>query len=130
VASSEAGNNSLAEPLVAIGEDCALRLNEPFRSSDHAELLSDEHGTPQPYRHVGADRIVHPEPDAMGQARAIEAATGDASGLTFGSAVSCAGGEPVIPELKVRWVSAFVLQPYSRRWRAVETRTQCRCRPD
>jgi antitoxin VapB len=38
---------SLAEQLVAIGKDCAPRLKEPFRSSDHAELLYDDRGMPQ-----------------------------------------------------------------------------------
>jgi len=37
---------SLAEHLVAIGEDCAAHLKEPFRSIDHAELLYDERGLP------------------------------------------------------------------------------------
>lgn len=37
----------LAERLVQIGEDCASRLREPFRSTDHAELLYDEEGLPR-----------------------------------------------------------------------------------
>lgn len=36
----------LAERLLAIGEDTAKRLREPFRSADHGDLLYDEHGLP------------------------------------------------------------------------------------
>ncbi|MBI4221037.1 MAG: type II toxin-antitoxin system VapB family antitoxin [Chloroflexi bacterium] len=38
---------SLADRLVAIGKDCAVRLREPYRSADHAELLYDERGLPR-----------------------------------------------------------------------------------
>ncbi len=38
---------SLADRLVAIGEDCAAHLNEPYRSIDHADLLYDERGLPR-----------------------------------------------------------------------------------
>jgi antitoxin VapB len=38
---------SLAERLLAIGEDCASHLKEPFRSIDHGELLYDERGLPR-----------------------------------------------------------------------------------
>jgi antitoxin VapB len=38
---------SLADRLLAIGKDCALRLKEPFRSVDHGDLLYDEHGLPR-----------------------------------------------------------------------------------
>jgi antitoxin VapB len=38
---------SLAERLVAIGKDCAPRLKEPFRSTEHGELLYDDHGLPR-----------------------------------------------------------------------------------
>jgi len=38
---------SLADRLVAIGQDCAKRLKEPFRSTDHADLLYDERGLPR-----------------------------------------------------------------------------------
>ena len=38
---------SLADRLVAIGQDCAKRLKEPFRSADHGDLLSDERGLPR-----------------------------------------------------------------------------------
>ena len=34
----------LAERLLAIGQDCAPRLQEPFRSADHGDLLYDENG--------------------------------------------------------------------------------------
>lgn len=37
----------LAERLVQIGKDCAAHLQEPFRSTDHAELLYDENGLPR-----------------------------------------------------------------------------------
>ncbi len=36
-----------AARLVAIGRDCATRLAEPYRSTDHADLLYDEHGLPR-----------------------------------------------------------------------------------
>jgi len=38
---------SLADRLLAIGKDCAGRLKEPYRSSDHADLLYDERGLPR-----------------------------------------------------------------------------------
>lgn len=38
---------SLAGRLLAIGNDCAPRLTEPFRSADHGDLLYDEHGLPR-----------------------------------------------------------------------------------
>ncbi|HEV2345036.1 MAG TPA: type II toxin-antitoxin system VapB family antitoxin [Actinocrinis sp.] len=37
---------SLAERLLAIGEDTARRLSEPFRSAEHGDLLYDENGLP------------------------------------------------------------------------------------
>ena len=37
----------LAQRLVAIGNDCASRLREPFRSSEHGDLLYDEKGLPK-----------------------------------------------------------------------------------
>jgi antitoxin VapB len=37
----------LAERLVAIGQDCASRLKEPFRSIEHGELLYDDRGLPK-----------------------------------------------------------------------------------
>ncbi len=40
-------NGSLADRLLAIGEDCAARLKEPFRSIDHGDLLYDERGLPR-----------------------------------------------------------------------------------
>ena len=39
--------SGLAERLLAIGNDCAGRLKEPFRSADHADLLYDERGLPR-----------------------------------------------------------------------------------
>ena len=38
---------SLADRLVAIGQDCAKRLREPYRSADHGELLYDDRGLPR-----------------------------------------------------------------------------------
>ena len=40
-------SESLADRLLAIGEDCAAHLNEPYRSSSHADLLYDERGLPR-----------------------------------------------------------------------------------
>jgi antitoxin VapB len=42
-----AGAMSLADRLVAIGQDCAAHLKESFRSIEHGELLYDEHGLPR-----------------------------------------------------------------------------------
>jgi antitoxin VapB len=38
---------ALADRILAIGKDCAVRLQEPFLSSDHGELLYDERGLPK-----------------------------------------------------------------------------------
>lgn len=38
---------SLADHLVAIGEDCARRMKEPYKSVDHGDLLYDELGLPR-----------------------------------------------------------------------------------
>ena len=35
---------SLADRLLEIGQDCAKRLKEPFRSADYDELLCDDRG--------------------------------------------------------------------------------------
>jgi antitoxin VapB len=40
-------NEELAAELLALGRDCAARLNDPWRSADHAELLYDERGLPR-----------------------------------------------------------------------------------
>jgi antitoxin VapB len=37
----------LSDRLLEIGRDCATRLKEPFRSTDHADLLYDEKGLPK-----------------------------------------------------------------------------------
>jgi len=37
----------LSERLLVIGKDCARRLEEPFRSADHGDLLYDERGLPR-----------------------------------------------------------------------------------
>jgi antitoxin VapB len=42
-----AGHASLADRLVAIGQDSAARLHEPFRSAEHGDLLYDERGLPR-----------------------------------------------------------------------------------
>jgi len=39
--------DELADRLIQIGQDCARHLKEPFRSTDHAELLYDERGLPR-----------------------------------------------------------------------------------
>lgn len=36
----------LADRLVAIGRDCAPRLQEPFSSAEHGDLLYDANGVP------------------------------------------------------------------------------------
>ena len=38
---------TLSDRLLAIGEDCASRLHEPYRSIDHGVLLYDEDGLPR-----------------------------------------------------------------------------------
>ena len=38
---------SRAERLLAIGRDCAARLNEPYLSGDHGDLLYDDKGIPR-----------------------------------------------------------------------------------
>lgn len=37
----------LADRLLAIGRDVAVRLPEPYRSADHAELLYGDDGLPR-----------------------------------------------------------------------------------
>lgn len=39
--------SKLSDRLLEIGRDCAPRLKEPFRSSDHGDLLYDEKGLPK-----------------------------------------------------------------------------------
>ncbi|MGH3277524.1 MAG: hypothetical protein ACRDNW_00090 [Trebonia sp.] len=36
----------LADLLLAMGQDTAPRLHEPFHSADHGDLLYDERGLP------------------------------------------------------------------------------------
>ncbi|MDQ2743953.1 MAG: type II toxin-antitoxin system VapB family antitoxin [Chloroflexota bacterium] len=38
---------SLAAQLVAIGENCAAHLTQPYRSIDHAHLLYQKRGLPR-----------------------------------------------------------------------------------
>lgn len=40
-------DGGLAEQLLDIGRDCAPRLKEPFRSTDHGDLLCDDLGLPR-----------------------------------------------------------------------------------
>ena len=42
-----ADGGSLADRLVAIGQDCARRLKPRYRTVDHGELLYDERGLPR-----------------------------------------------------------------------------------
>lgn len=42
-----ARDSGLAEQLLDIGRDCAPRLKEPFRSTDHGDLLYDDLGLPR-----------------------------------------------------------------------------------
>ena len=37
----------LSDRLLEIGQDCATRLKEPYRSADHGDLLYDEKGLPK-----------------------------------------------------------------------------------
>ena len=37
----------LADRLLQIGQDCAKRLKEPYRSADHDDLLYDDRGLPR-----------------------------------------------------------------------------------
>lgn len=38
---------ALERELLELGQDCAWRLKEPWRSADHADLLYDEIGLPK-----------------------------------------------------------------------------------
>jgi antitoxin VapB len=42
-----AGRPSMADRLLAIGRNTAPRLQEPFRTAEHGELLYDDHGLPR-----------------------------------------------------------------------------------
>jgi antitoxin VapB len=37
----------LSDLLLEIGRDCSTRLKEPFRSTEHGDLLYDEKGLPK-----------------------------------------------------------------------------------
>jgi antitoxin VapB len=39
--------DALEQELLALAQDCAQRLKEPWRSADHAELLYDDKGLPK-----------------------------------------------------------------------------------
>ena len=43
---SEQGTG-LADRLLQIGQDCAKRLKEPYRSANHEDLLYDDRGLPR-----------------------------------------------------------------------------------
>jgi len=36
-----------AEALLALGQDCAARLTDPWRTADHGALLYDDKGLPR-----------------------------------------------------------------------------------
>jgi uncharacterized protein YcaQ len=40
-------NGALAAELLALGQDCAGRLKEPWRSADHAEILYNAREVPR-----------------------------------------------------------------------------------
>lgn len=40
-----AGN--LAQRLLSIGQDCAMRLKQPYKSIEHGDLLYDDNGLPR-----------------------------------------------------------------------------------
>ena len=42
-----AQGEGLADRLLKIGKDCAARLQEPFRTADHADLLYNDKGLPR-----------------------------------------------------------------------------------
>ena len=39
--------SGLADRLLSIGKDCAVRLKEPFKTGSHGDLLYDEKGLPK-----------------------------------------------------------------------------------
>jgi len=43
----EAQGKALSQHLLAIGQDCAGRLKEPFRSAQHGDLLYGDDGLPR-----------------------------------------------------------------------------------
>lgn len=40
-------DSKLSDRLLEIGQDCAPRLKEPYRTADHGDLLYDEKGLPK-----------------------------------------------------------------------------------
>ena len=40
-------STALAAQLLALGQDCAARLTEPWRTADHGALLYDDKGLPR-----------------------------------------------------------------------------------
>jgi len=43
----QAGPDKVAAELLALGQDCAARLTDPWRDLDHGALLSVEQGRPR-----------------------------------------------------------------------------------
>jgi antitoxin VapB len=39
--------DAMEQELLALAEDCARRLKEPWRTADHAEILYDDKGLPK-----------------------------------------------------------------------------------
>src|SRR5260370_39812717 len=78
---NETDNSTLADRLLAIGRDCATRLKEPSRSSEHGAMLYDQRGLP---RDLG-------EQPAMASAQAMPSATSELQirglGAAFGAEV-------------------------------------------
>jgi hypothetical protein len=62
----------LADRLLAIGKDCAVRLKEPFRSADHGEILYDERGFSMTIDISALIAILRYEREAVSCAHAIE----------------------------------------------------------
>jgi len=43
----QAGPDQVAAALLALGQECAARLADPWRTADHRALLHDEQGLPR-----------------------------------------------------------------------------------
>lgn len=46
VALRQRQSGGVAQQMLAIGHEMAVRLNEPYRSAEHGDLLYDENGLP------------------------------------------------------------------------------------
>jgi hypothetical protein len=51
----EPSGGHIADRLIAIGQDCARRLSEPYRSLDHGDFLYGENGLPETLQVLGPD---------------------------------------------------------------------------